>query len=204
MGVRLVIVDDHPVVRDGLRGMFAEQADLEVVGEADGGERGLAVAVRERPDVVLTDLRMPGLGGAEFIRLLARRVPATRVLVLTTYDGDEDVLPALTAGAIGYLLKDSPREEVFRAVRAAPAGETGRHRGAMSKRRRAGAFLVPIPLSVPGVRLAACAAGTPGDRGLGADRRLTRGGDHRTRRDLLGLRVRRSVGAQTVPLPKCR
>lgn len=124
MGVRLVIVDDHPVVRDGLRGMFAEQADLEVVGEADGGERGLAVAVRERPDVVLTDLHMPGLGGAEFIRLLARRVPATRVLVLTTYDGDEDVLPALTAGAIGYLLKDSPREEVFRAVRAAAAGET--------------------------------------------------------------------------------
>ncbi|WP_188190362.1 response regulator [Nonomuraea sp. SYSU D8015] len=124
MSVRLVIVDDHPVVRDGLRGMFVEQADLEVVGEADDGRRGLAVAVRERPDVVLTDLRMPGLGGAEFIRLLAEQVPSARVLVLTTYDGDEDVLPALTAGAIGYLLKDSPREEVFRAVRAAAAGET--------------------------------------------------------------------------------
>ncbi|MBG0821979.1 response regulator transcription factor [Planomonospora sp. ID91781] len=122
--VRLVIVDDHPVVRDGLRGMFVEQADLEVVGEAEDGERGLAVAVRERPDVVLTDLRMPGLGGAEFIGLLTRRVPSARVLVLTTYDGDDDVLPALTAGAIGYLLKDSPRQEVFRAVRAAAAGET--------------------------------------------------------------------------------
>ena len=124
MSVRLVIVDDHPVVRDGLRGMFVEQPDIEVVGEAENGERGLAVAARERPDVVLTDLRMPGLGGAEFIARLAERVPSVRVLVLTTYDGDEDVLPALTAGAIGYLLKDSPREEVFRAVRAAAAGET--------------------------------------------------------------------------------
>ncbi|MER5425158.1 response regulator transcription factor [Streptosporangium roseum] len=124
MSVRLVIVDDHPVVRDGLRGMFVEQADLEVVGEAEDGERGLAVALRERPDVVLTDLRMPGLGGAKFIGLLAERVPSARVLVLTTYDGDDDVLPALTAGAIGYLLKDSPREEVFRAVRAAALGET--------------------------------------------------------------------------------
>ncbi|MGN9844323.1 response regulator [Nonomuraea sp. H19] len=124
MSVRLVIVDDHPVVRDGLRGMFVEQADLEVVGEAGNGEQGLAVAVRECPDVVLTDLRMPGLGGVEFIRLLAERVPSARVLVLTTYDGDQDVLPALTAGAIGYLLKDSPREEVFRAVRAAAVGET--------------------------------------------------------------------------------
>ncbi|WP_283138635.1 response regulator [Rhizohabitans arisaemae] len=123
MSIRLVIVDDHPVVRDGLRGMFVEQADLEVVGEAEDGERGLAVAVRERPDVVLTDLRMPG-GGAAFIGLLAQRVPSARVLVLTTYDGDEDVLPALTAGAVGYLLKDSPREEVFRAVRAAAVGET--------------------------------------------------------------------------------
>jgi DNA-binding NarL/FixJ family response regulator len=124
VSVRLVIVDDHPVVRDGLRGMFAEQPDLEVVGEAGDGEQGLAVAVTQRPDVVLTDLRMPGLSGARFIRLLAERVPSVRVLVLTTYDGDEDVLPALTAGAIGYLLKDSPRDEVFRAVRAAAAGES--------------------------------------------------------------------------------
>ncbi|WP_184965369.1 response regulator [Nonomuraea endophytica] len=122
MSVRLVIVDDHPVVRDGLRGMVAEQAELEVVREAGDGEAGLAVAVRERPDVVLTDLRMPGLAGAEFIGRLARRVPSARVLVLTTYDGD--VLPALAAGAIGYPLKDSPREAVFRAVRAAAAGES--------------------------------------------------------------------------------
>ncbi|MEV0586706.1 response regulator transcription factor [Nonomuraea sp. NPDC050310] len=124
MSTRLVIVDDHPVVRDGLRGMFVEQPDLEVVGEAEDGERGLAVVLRERPDVVLTDLRMPGLSGAEFIARLAERVPSARVLVLTTYDGDQDVLPALAAGAIGYLLKDSPRDEVFRAVRAAAAGES--------------------------------------------------------------------------------
>ncbi|MFI0419482.1 response regulator [Spongiactinospora sp. 9N601] len=120
--IRLLIVDDHPVVRDGLRGMFAAQPDMEVVGEAAGGDAALALAARERPDVVLTDLRMPGMAGAELIRRLAVQVPAARVLVLTTYDGDDDVLPAVEAGAIGYLLKDSPREELFRAVRAAATG----------------------------------------------------------------------------------
>ncbi|PZG05176.1 response regulator [Nonomuraea aridisoli] len=124
MTIRLLIVDDHPVVRDGLRGMFAEQADIEIVGEAADGEQGLALAERERPDVVLTDLRMPRLGGARFIARLAERAPFARVLVLTTYDRDDDVLPAVAAGAVGFLLKDSPRQEVFRAVRAAAVGES--------------------------------------------------------------------------------
>jgi DNA-binding NarL/FixJ family response regulator len=123
-GLRLVIVDDHPVVRDGLRGMLGTQSDFEVVGEAAGGAEALTVVEATRPDVVLTDLRMPEPSGGTLIRLLLERVPQTRILVLTTHDTDSDVLPAVQAGAIGYLLKDAPREELFRAVRAAARGET--------------------------------------------------------------------------------
>ncbi|RSM70412.1 DNA-binding response regulator [Amycolatopsis sp. WAC 01375] len=122
--VRLVIVDDHPVVRDGLRGMLGTQPDLEIVGEAASGIEALTVVAATSPDVVLTDLRMPAPSGAALIRLLRERVPATRVLVLTTHDTDSDVLPAVEAGAIGYLLKDVPREELFRAVRAAARNES--------------------------------------------------------------------------------
>ncbi|MBM7774960.1 DNA-binding NarL/FixJ family response regulator [Actinokineospora baliensis] len=119
--LRLVVVDDHPVVRDGLRGMLGTQPDFDVVGEAAGGTEALAVVRASRPDVVLTDLRMPEPSGAALIRLIA---PETKVLVLTTHDTDSDVLPAIEAGAVGYLLKDAPREELFRAVRAAARGET--------------------------------------------------------------------------------
>ncbi|RSM57158.1 DNA-binding response regulator [Amycolatopsis sp. WAC 01376] len=122
--VRLVIVDDHPVVRDGLRGMLGTQPDLEIVGEAASGIEALTVVAATGPDVALTDLRMPAPSGAALIRLLRERVPATRVLVLTTHDTDSDVLPAVEAGAIGYLLKDVPREELFRAVRAAARNES--------------------------------------------------------------------------------
>ncbi|MBG0565576.1 response regulator [Actinoplanes aureus] len=122
--LRLVVVDDHPVVRDGLRGMLGTQPDFEVVGEAAGGAEALTVVDSVRPDVVLTDLRLPEPSGGTLIRLLLERVPGVRVLVLTTHDTDSDVLPAIEAGAIGYLLKDAPREELFRAVRAAARGET--------------------------------------------------------------------------------
>jgi DNA-binding NarL/FixJ family response regulator len=122
--LRLVVVDDHPVVRDGLRGMLGTQPDLDVVGEAASGTEALTVVAAARPDVVLTDLRMPAPSGGTLIRLLIERVPTTQILVLTTHDTDSDVLPAIEAGAIGYLLKDAPREELFRAVRAAARGET--------------------------------------------------------------------------------
>ncbi|MEU4807347.1 response regulator transcription factor [Actinosynnema sp. NPDC023587] len=122
--LRLVVVDDHPVVRDGLRGMLGTQPDFEIVGEAASGTEALTVVAAVRPDVVLTDLRMPDPSGGTLIRLLRERVPTVRVLVLTTHDTDSDVLPAVEAGAIGYLLKDAPREELFRAVRAAARGET--------------------------------------------------------------------------------
>jgi DNA-binding NarL/FixJ family response regulator len=118
--IRLVIVDDHPVVRDGLRGMLAA-ADFEVVGEAASGDEAVAVVAALSPDVVLMDLRMPGSDGLSAIERL--RTHPCRVLVLTTYDTDRDVLPAIKAGATGYLLKDTPRDELQRAVRAAHAGE---------------------------------------------------------------------------------
>lgn len=121
--IRLLIVDDHPVVRDGLRGLFADDPDFQVVGEAANGAEAVARVERLGADVVLMDLRMPEMSGVEAITRLRRTAPAVRVLVLTTYDTDSDVLPAIEAGATGYLLKDAPREELVRAVRAAFAGE---------------------------------------------------------------------------------
>ncbi|MGW4965211.1 response regulator [Nonomuraea sp. NPDC004186] len=123
MPIRLIIVDDHPVVRDGLRGIFTDD-EFEVVGEAGDGFEALAVVERTNPDVVLTDLRMPRMKGAELIRRLREQAPEVRVLVLTTFDDDVDVLPAIEEGATGYLLKDTPRAELRRAVQAAARGET--------------------------------------------------------------------------------
>jgi DNA-binding NarL/FixJ family response regulator len=122
--IRLLIVDDHPVVRDGLRGVFTGDPDFEVVGEAGDGAEAVAMVERNATDVVLMDLRMPRMGGVEAIARLREAAPATRVLVLTTFDTDRDVLPAIEAGATGYLLKDAPREELVRAVRAASRGES--------------------------------------------------------------------------------
>jgi DNA-binding NarL/FixJ family response regulator len=121
--IRVLIVDDHPVVRDGLRGVLEGEPDMEVVGEAGHGAEALARARATPVDVVLMDLRMPVMGGVEAIGELRRTAPDVRVLVLTTYDTDRDVLPAIEAGATGYLLKDTPREELLRAVRAAHRGE---------------------------------------------------------------------------------
>jgi DNA-binding NarL/FixJ family response regulator len=121
--IRVLLVDDHPIVRDGLRGVFADDPDFTVVGEAGDGADAVALARRLLPDVVLMDLRMPKMGGVEAIRELRRTVPAVHVLVLTTFDTDSDVLHAIEAGATGYLLKDAPRDELIRAVRAASRGE---------------------------------------------------------------------------------
>ncbi|WP_154795519.1 response regulator [Occultella kanbiaonis] len=120
--ISLLIVDDHPVVRDGLRSMFGADPRFDVLGEAGDGAEAVAAAERLGPDVILMDLRMPGTDGVAAIRELAERGVPARVLVLTTYDTDADMLPAIDAGATGYLLKDAPREELFRAVEAAAAG----------------------------------------------------------------------------------
>ena len=121
--IRVLIVDDHPVVRDGLRGILTSDPEFDVVGEAADGAEALAGARAAEPDVILMDLRMPGVGGVAAIRSLAEADIPARVLVLTTYDSDSDVVPALEAGATGYLLKDAPREELVRAIRAAARGE---------------------------------------------------------------------------------
>lgn len=121
--ITLLIVDDHPVVRDGLRGMFTADPRFEVLGEAGDGAEAIAAGEKLRPDVILMDLRMPKTDGVTAIKELAKRGVPARVLVLTTYDTDSDVLPAIEAGATGYLLKDSPREELFRAVEAAAQGQ---------------------------------------------------------------------------------
>lgn len=121
--IRLLIVDDHPVVRDGLSGICRSDPGLEVAGEAGNGAEAVIQAERLRPDVILMDLRMPVMDGVTAIRELAGRGVAARVLVLTTYDTDRDVLPAIEAGATGYLLKDAPRAELLRAVRAAATGQ---------------------------------------------------------------------------------
>jgi DNA-binding NarL/FixJ family response regulator len=121
--IRVMIVDDHPVVRDGIRGMLAGDPGLEVIGEASDGSEAVALAEALRPDVILMDLRMPGMGGVAAIQMLAERGVAARVLVLTTYDTDSDVVRALEAGATGYMLKDSPREDLVHAIRSAARGE---------------------------------------------------------------------------------
>jgi DNA-binding NarL/FixJ family response regulator len=121
--IRLLIVDDHPVVRSGLKAMLTSQPDLEVAAEAESGEAALALLAGAQPDVILMDLRMPGMDGAAAIRAVREREPGARILVLTTYETDADILRALEAGATGYLLKDAPPEELFRAVRGAARGE---------------------------------------------------------------------------------
>lgn len=121
--IRLLIVDDHPVVRAGLEGMLASQPDFVVVGEAATGAEAVELAARLAPDVVLMDLRMPVMDGVAATQALTERGLPSQVLVLTTYDSDTDILRAIEAGATGYLLKDAPRDDVFRAIRAAARGE---------------------------------------------------------------------------------
>ncbi|GAA3861406.1 response regulator [Streptomyces sedi] len=122
--ISLLLVDDHPVVRDGLRAMFDSAPGFTVVAEAADGVEAVARVAAHDPDVVLMDLRMPGGGGVDAIAELTRRGARAKVLVLTTWDTDTDTLPAIEAGATGYLLKDAPREELFTAVRAAAEGRT--------------------------------------------------------------------------------
>jgi DNA-binding NarL/FixJ family response regulator len=125
--IRIVLADDHPVVRAGIAGLLATQPDFEVVGDAANGKEAVALVDALRPDVLLVDLRMPVQDGVATIRALRERPGAPKlphVLVLTTYDTDSDILHAVEAGATGYLLKDSPPDELFRAVRATAEGHS--------------------------------------------------------------------------------
>lgn len=127
MTLRLVVVDDHPIVRDGLAGIFALEEDIEVVGQAGSGPEALAVVAERDPDLVLMDLRMPGGDGFAAIRQLRERGGRPRVLVLTTYDTERDVRRAMAAGADGYLLKDLPRDQLVAAVRELMNGSPRTH-----------------------------------------------------------------------------
>lgn len=120
----ILIADDHPVVRDGLRGMLESQPDFEVVGEAADGAQAIQLAEELKPEIVLMDLRMPQVDGVTAIRAIKSSQAETQILVLTTYDSDADILPAIEAGATGYLLKDSSREELYGAIRATARGDT--------------------------------------------------------------------------------
>lgn len=120
--IRILLADDHPVVRDGLAAMLATQPDFAVVGEAGTGAEAVEQAARLRPDVVLMDLEMPALDGIEAIRRLRVADSSIQVVVLTAFDTDERILGALQAGAQGYLLKGAPRAEIFAAIRTVSAG----------------------------------------------------------------------------------
>ena len=124
VNIRLLICDDHPVVRLGLRGMLESQSDFEVVAEAADGEKAVTLARHHRPDVILMDLRMPKMDGVEATRQIRSESSDARVLILTTYETDADVLRVVEAGALGFLLKDSPEEKIFGAIRDVSQGSS--------------------------------------------------------------------------------
>jgi len=125
--IRVLVADDHAIVRKGIRALLATEADIEVVGEAADGKEAVEKAERLHPDVILMDLVMPGMDGIEATRRITTRQPETRILVLTSFAEDEKVFPALKAGALGYLLKDAGPEELVRAIRQVYCGESSLH-----------------------------------------------------------------------------
>ncbi|MFD3684962.1 response regulator [Nocardiopsis sp. NPDC058631] len=148
--IRVLLVDDHPVVREGIRGMLSAETGLTVVGEAASGPEAVALVAALSPDVVLMDLRMPGGDGVAATARITAEYPGAHVLVLTTYDTDADILRAVEAGATGYLLKDTPRADLADAVRAAARGETvltGRVAGKLLTGMRQRSEPPPVTLS---------------------------------------------------------
>lgn len=131
--IRILVVDDHPVVRHGLRTFLSSRADMEVVGEAADGEEALTEVARLHPDVVVMDLVMPGEGGVAAIRRITSEHPEVRTLVLTSFSSEDDVIPAVAAGAVGYLLKDTVPADLEAAVRAAYRREATLSPGAATR-----------------------------------------------------------------------
>ncbi|MBE9160583.1 response regulator transcription factor [Nodosilinea sp. LEGE 06152] len=121
--IRVLIADDHPALREGLSALLERQTDLQVVAMAADGQAAVAQVRTHQPDVILMDLRMPCLEGADAVAMICNEWPEARIIILTTYDGDEDIYRALRAGAKGYLLKDAPCEELFTAIRQVHGGQ---------------------------------------------------------------------------------
>lgn len=121
--IRILIVDDQALFREGLRTLLSSQADFDVVAEAANGEEAIRMAAQYRPDVVLMDLRMPLLDGAKATRRIHDNMPSSKVIVLTTFDDDDSIFDGLKAGAVGYLLKDVSSEKLYEAIRSAARGE---------------------------------------------------------------------------------
>lgn len=125
--IRVLVADDHAIVRKGICALLATEPDIEVVGEAQDGREAIAEAKRLRPDVILMDLVMPRVDGVQAIRWITAKQPEVRILVLTSFDGDDKVFPSIKAGALGYLLKDSRPEELVRAIQQVHRGESSLH-----------------------------------------------------------------------------
>ena len=144
--IRVAVVDDHTIVRNGLVALLGAHADLEIVGAVGDGEEAVALCVEQRPDVVLMDLSMPGVGGIEATRRIAAEAPGVQVVVLTSFMDRERIVEALSAGAIGYLLKDAEPEELIRGIHTAARGESPLDPRAA--RTMLGAQRAPDPLDV--------------------------------------------------------
>jgi len=150
--IRIVVADDHPIVRAGIVGLLETAGGIEVVGEAADGAEAVGLAESERPDLVLMDLRMPGVDGATATASIVAAGHGTRVLVLTTYETDDHILAAIEAGASGYLLKAAPQAEILAGIRAVAAGETVLAPSIAAKlvsRVRADAVSEPLPTLSP-------------------------------------------------------
>jgi two-component system, NarL family, response regulator len=130
-GIRILIVDDHPIVRMGISAIIDARSDMVAVAQANSGEEAIALFKRHIPDITLMDLRLPGMGGVEAIRAIRAISPRARFVVLTTYEGDEDIHQALKSGAQGYLIKGMPHEDLIEAIRRVHAGE----------------YFVPVPMA---------------------------------------------------------
>ena len=120
--IRVIVADDHPVVREGIGALVNSQQDMKVVGEAANGKQAVQQFLLHRPEVLLLDLRMPEMNAIEAIRAILEKAPEARIIVLSTYNGDEDIYQAMKAGAKAYLLKDSPREQLLESIRSVHAG----------------------------------------------------------------------------------
>ena len=149
MVLGVVVVDDHPVVREGLRAMLDSDPGIEVIGEASSGEEAIEMATQLQPDVVLTDIRMPGMSGIEVTQRIKASLPGTAVIVLTMYDSEMYVVEALRAGAAGYLVKDSSRELLCHAINAVIDGGT-MVRSGLLRQAIQGLLRIPQPEEEPG------------------------------------------------------